>query len=165
MPVTLERFAASGPALAADTRAATVDTVNAVALQLTNEARAAVKRVLGADSRLGKGKRKITVFFSKARANLPGDPRAVVQPLGAFHLIERPHKGGYKVTAPGKALRTPHGPFKTVTAGPELNPPAPITRTFARAQQIADQVAPAAFQKSMDQRMKATLEGPGRGAH
>jgi hypothetical protein len=151
---TVAQFAASGPQLAAAVDQAAVDAVNASALAIVTQARTAIKRAVGADSRLGHmaGKPRVGVFYIQAR---PGRPQivATIKAQGPAHLIERPRKGGYKVTARGKALHTPHGPRKTVRPGPILKPAAPITHTFNRAAEIVGGAAPAVLQRSLDKGM------------
>jgi hypothetical protein len=155
---TVDQFAASGPELAVAVTAALIDAVNASALAITTEARAAIKRAVGADARLGHmhGRPRVGVFYARARANRP----AIVAPIrasGPAHLIERPRKGGYTVTATGKALRTPHGPRKRVHPGPVLFPAAPITRTFARAGEIIERTAPVVLDRSLAKGMEKAL--------
>lgn len=159
METTLTRFAAAGPGLSDAVTAALVDAVNAAALAITSEARVAIKRAVGADARLGHmhGRPRVGVFYARARANRP----AIVAPIrasGPAHLIERPRKGGYTVTATGKALRTPHGPRKRVHPGPVLFPAAPITRTFARAGEIIERTAPAVLDRSLGKGMENALQ-------
>lgn len=166
MAVTIEQFAASGPQLTAIANAAVVDGLNAAAHAIATDTRRNLAGVLGPDMRLSHkdGKPKVGVFYRAATtATLVVD----IVGSGPWWLLEQPRRGGYTVTAKGKALRTPHGPFRRVKPGPVTNPPAPIRRTIMHAVDIVNATAPGAVARTIETGMvklnRATIVVSARG--
>lgn len=177
MAVTVQQFVTLGPQVAEDLQLAMREAVNACALEITKRARIAVRRAIGDDQKLshmsgGTKKAKIQPYYLPAESTTR--PQAICRVKGPWQIIERPRKGGYQVKAkrksakaaaslesfglsPGQALKTPQGPRGGVKPGPITTPLAPVSKTFARADRIIDEMVTEALDKSAQRRLGARL--------